>query len=917
MTAPKWLTSAGFLGTISEQRSLNFPVEYVGTDTTFSLITGNLPDGLLLASSTWSPTTQYVIGDKILHNNINYVCIASHNSSIAFNTINWQPTTSTNSVNIVGSPFAVSDVVKSSFVIRAKNSSGVADRTFSFDVEGPRSPVWLTDEGFIGVGTSGEHYTVNQQIVDFQFVADANVTNSATKVRYYIADGDGTLPPGLTLDEDGRLNGYIEEILDTESDEGPGAGFDSESYDNFPYDFVDLINGQLIKPKFITKTYQFIITATDGVATNTRLFKILLLDHNMFKVDTTWIRADSEYFANASPLFTPTWLSPANLGSRRADNYQVIELNKYDPFPEEGPIQFTWDNKVNPNVRALADSRFDLTGNQIYNIGPNQTTNRVGDTTIWIREATSAPQVGQYIYLPDFLANSDTTLYEIASVTPTPGESKGFYQLTLNYNPASTFDPRTGEITTVYNGHSLQTTLADGLTMFIGSLSEHPPGFALNPTNGDMYGQLPYMPAYSKSYNFTMRVTKTDSFYGTNVYSDRVFTLALKGNIESQIAWDTRPLVGAIAAGYQSELFIKAHHIGADIGVQYYLKAKNPDGSLSELPPGIDLNIDGSIAGKIPYNQLTYIDQNSFYLDNHTTTIDRQYEFTAQAKDNYNLSAVERTFFIQINDYDLTPYTNMYVQPFMNRSKRVDYRNFITSETLFAKDEIYRPYDPAFGIQYQIKLLIESGIQKLSLADYVISLQQYFYNKRFYFGDVKSVPATDLAGNTLYELVYVDIIDASASATGIAKTVGITVNGKVAKVYPNVVENWRMSLETTPIDGEPLQVDELLRPKFMNSIQKATGAPLGFIKAVPICYARPGKGASVVRKIQLTGFDFKLLDFEVDRIVVEQTLDSDTAKYLKFPRTGLVVPLPVGENSIAGADGVLWSFDDGNILTAE
>jgi hypothetical protein len=917
MTAPKWLTSAGFLGTISEETSLNFPIEYVGSNATFSVITGNLPPGLLLASSTWSPTTQYTVGDKILYNNINYICTATHNSSIAFNSINWQVTTTTNSINIIGSPFSVSDVIKSNFVIRAKNSSGVADRTFSFDVEGPRSPVWLTEEGFIGVGTSGEHYTVNQQIVDFQFTADVNVINSATKVRYYIADGDGTLPPGLTLDEDGRLSGYIEEILNTETDEGPGAGFDSESYDNFPYDFVDLINGQYIKPKFITKTYQFIVTATDGVATNTRLFKILLLDHNMFKVDTTWIRADSDYFANTSPLFTPTWLSPANLGSRRADNYQVIELNKYDPFPEEGPVQFTWNNKVNPNIRCLADSRFDLTGNQIYNIGPNQTTNRAGDTTIWIREATSAPQVGQYIYLPDFLPNSDTILYEISSVTPSPGEPSGFYQLTLNYNPTSTFDPRTGEITTVYNGHQLQTTLTDGLTMFIGSLSEHPPGFALNPTNGDMYGQLPYMPAYSKSYTFTMRVTKTDSFYGTSVYSDRVFTVALKGNIESQIAWDTDPLVGAIASGYQSELSIKAHHIGADIGVQYYLKPKNPDGSDSALPPGMDLNIDGSIAGKIPYNQLTYIDQNSFYLDDHKTTIDRQYEFTAQAKDNYNLSAVERTFFIQINDYDLTPYTNMYVQPFMNRNKRVDYRNFITSETLFAKDEIYRPYDPAFGIQYQIKLLIESGIQKLDLADYVISLQQYFYNKRFYFGDVKSVPATDIAGNTLYELVYVDIIDASSSANGIAKTVGITVNGKVAKVYPNVVENWRMSLETTPINGEPLQVDELLRPKFMNSIQKDTGAPLGFIKAVPICYAQPGKGASVVRKIQLTGFDFKLLDFEVDRIVVEQTLDSDTAKYLKFPRTGLVVPLPAGENDLAGADGVLWSFDDGNTLTAE
>lgn len=911
MTAPKWITPAGFLGTVTQQTTLNLPINYVGNNTTFSVITGKLPAGLLLSSSTWSPTTEYLVGDTVLYNNINYVCTATHNSSIAFNDINWAVSTTTNSVNITGSPFAVSDVIKSNFVIRAKNASGVSDRTFSVDVAGPRSPVWLTPEGFISVGTSGENYTINQQIVDYQFTADANLINSATKVRFYLEDGNGTLPPGLTLDEDGRLHGYINEVLDTETDEGPDIGFDSNSYDNYPYDFVELVNGQLIKPKFITKTYQFIITASDGFSTNTRLFKILLLDHNMFKVDTTWIRADSDYFANVGPLFTPTWLSPANLGARRADNYQVVELNKYDPFPEEGPVKFTWDNKVNADIRCLADSRFDFYGNQIYNIGPNQTTNRAGDTTIWIRGATSAPQVGQYIYLSDFMSNSDTILYEIKTVSPTAGEPDGYYQLTVQYDPVKTFDPRSGAISITYNGSELQTTLADGLTMFIGSLSELPPGFALNSKNGDLYGQLPYMPAYSRSYKFTIRVTKTDAFYGTSVYSDRVFTITLKGNVESQIAWDTPPLVGTIASGYQSELFIKAHHIGDDIGVQYTLVN-------GDLPPGMVLNIDGSIAGKIPYNHLTYIDQNTFYLDDHTTTIDRQYDFTAQAKDNYNLSAVLRNFYIQINDYDLTPYTNMYVQPFMNRDKRIDYRNFITSETLFAKDDIYRPYDPAFGIQYQIKLLIEAGIQKLDLADYVISLQQYFYNKRFYFGDIKSVPATDLAGNTLYELVYVDIIDASAPTNGRpAKTVGITVNGKVAKVYPNVVENWRMSLEATPINGEPLQVDELLRPKFMNSIQKATGAPLGFIKAVPICYAQPGKGASVVRKLQLTGFDYKLLDFEVDRIVVEQTLDSDTAKYLKFPRNSLVVPLPGGENDLAGADGVLWSFDDGNILTAE
>jgi hypothetical protein len=353
-------------------------------------------------------------------------------------------------------------------------------------------------------------------------------------VRYYLDDGDGTLPPGLTLDEEGRLFGYVEENLNTESDEGPVSGFDTESYDNYPYDFVELVNGQLQKPKFITKLYQFYITATDGHTTNKRLFKILLLDHNMFKVDTTWIRADSDYFANVGSLFTPTWLSPANLGSRRADNYQMLEIYKYDPFPEEGPIKFTWDNVVNSDVRCLADSRFyeagtvdgngnPLEGQQVYNIG--QEKNNVGDETVWVREATSVPQVGQYIYLPDFfpnglnftgfpsnptlndewIANGFTykwngtqwlaTIYQIKTVSPTPNLPNA-YQLGLQYEPTKTFDPITGQISIVYAGNRLKTTIPDGQTMFIGDLCVRPPGFELNANTGMMYGKIPHMPAY-------------------------------------------------------------------------------------------------------------------------------------------------------------------------------------------------------------------------------------------------------------------------------------------------------------------------------------------------------------------------------------------------------------------------------------
>jgi hypothetical protein len=59
------------------------------------------------------------------------------------------------------------------------------------------------------------------------------------------------------------------------------------------------------------------------------------------------------------------------------------------------------------------------------------------------------------------------------------------------------------------------------------------------------------------------------------------------------------------------------------------------------------------------------------------------------------------------------------------------------------------------------------------------------------------------------------------------------------------------------------------------------------MRVIPICYTLPGKGSSIVSRIKHSGFDFKLLDFEVDRIVVQNSKDNDSAKYLIFPRLNI------------------------------
>jgi len=863
MAAFKWLSTPGFLGTLTQEQYLSIPLAVSTSTATFSVISGSLPAGLVLGPTSTSTTSTTVV--------------------------------------INGGPFSVSATTHSKFVIRAKNSQGIADATFTLDVSGGTPPTWVTPTGFIPVGANGEFYTVNKQPVNFQFTAEANVENTNTNLTFYIADGDGNLPNGLSLSLDGKLSGYINQDLTTVNPEFTEVGYDAESYDNYPYDFIALIDGNYVKPDFITQLYQFYVTASDGFTTNRQLFEILLLDHNSLKVDTTWFGADSSYFANVGPDFAPTWLSPVNLGFVRSGEYQVIELSEYDPFPEVGPISFSWNYQVNPQIASFSNTTLDPYHEVLEN-------NYAGTDTIQIINSSGIPQVGQYFCLADNNPGADTQVYQISIVTNTGVDS---YTLGIRYGAKKQINPDTQEVYVIYTGTTLLQDIQPDTPLFIGSLNTHPPGLTLNPNTGALYGNIPPISIYNQTYQFTVRTTKYDVATTDTVYSNRVFTLTLLSDIQSTILWDTPKLVGGATTGHQSELSLKAHHVGDDLGIKYNLIS-------GDLPKGLTLNIDGTISGTIPYGSVTTIDENTFKLDGGKTTIDQQYYFVAEASDNYNLTAITGTFYIQILDNSVTPFTNMYVQPFMSRDKRKSYRDFITNETLFNKADLYRPYDPAFGIQYQIQLLIEIGIQELALADYVISLQQYFYNKKFYFGDVKSIPATDIEGNTIYELVYLDIVDLSESTYGAnAKTVGIKVNGKNAIIYPNNVTNWRSALESTPIRGKSVQVDETLRPRFMNSIQADTGAPLGFIKAVPICYALPGKGAQIVEDIQLTGFDFKLLDFEVDRIIVEQTQDQSTAKYLKFPRTSIVVPTPTVSNDIAGEDGYVWVFNDGNILTTE
>ena len=212
------------------------------------------------------------------------------------------------------------------------------------------------------------------------------------------------------------------------------------------------------------------------------------------------------------------------------------------------------------------------------------------------------------------------------------------------------------------------------------------------------------------------------------------------------------------------------------------------------------------------------------------------------------------------------------MRPFVASAKREEYRDFINDQVAFDKSILYRPDDPEFGAQNSIKMIIETGIEKAPIEEFVNAVQSSFYRKRFYFGDIKAVTAQDSNGKDVYELVYADIVDDQ-------------MIGNYSPSYANSVANMQAALEDIELDPSiPISVDERFQPRYMSTIQ-SNGIPLGFIKAVPICYVLPGNSERIISRILASGFDLKNYNFETDRIIIENPKEENENGWVFYPTT--------------------------------
>ena len=468
---------------------------------------------------------------------------------------------------------------------------------------------------------------------------------------------------------------------------------------------------------------------------------------------------------------------------------------------------------------------------------------------------------------------------------------------------------------------TVPSTIFNNSHVLIGTPSDLPPGMSLDSIIGEVTGSVPYQPRITTTYEFTIRATTITDNLEDSAHSDKKFTIDLIGEIESGIKWLTDTMLDPISPNMNSMLSVTATSKLYGGFVNYSLVTKNPNKTPSVLPPGVTLLSTGNIVGKVRhYAQdgrpgLTIIDKSVTMFDGGKTTFDKTFTFTVRASDVFNFAQLDRTFTITITDKDPTIYSNVYVKAFQKKSNRNRWYEFITNSAIFEPSRIYRYSDENFGVQSELKMLLFAGIESVEASKFVQAMSRNHYRKKLRFGNVKKAVAKDpVTQQVLYEVVYVEMVDnLESKGVSIGSTVQLpnNINSPVLlsynsikvdsdipftsdrdhqRVFPNSVKNMRKRVKALG------KREREYLPLWMRSIQPDNYVETGFVKAVPLCYTMPNNADYIIANIKARlnaevvadRFDFKLLDFEIDRYVIDSVGGYIQDKYLVFTQRDIL-----------------------------
>ena len=863
---------------------------------------------------------------------------------------------------IVGTPYEVQIDTLSTFVLRATLNGQIYDRTFKVLVQGPDDPTWVTAEGSLPVGPNSTYFIIDSAPLDFQLEAFDPDVIAGDNLEYYIKEGNGELPPGIQLTTDGRLVGIVEPILALEKGANEGR-YDETLYGAFPFDFaVRSANGYdsfyydtavfdtsvpTRSPRKLNRNYEFTVSVSDGDNEAERTFRIYVVGDDFLKADNTIMQvANGIFTADNTNVRVPIWLTPANLGFRRANNYVTLYLDVIDPNSLDGIVYYELKAKNNDNTDSILPPGLAL----------DQSTGEIA---------------GQIPYQPAVTIEYKFTVEAIRFAVDTDTVAL----TTFAFNPASI-----GDTTVQINKLNSYSSFAVGQQF---TLNQNTYGVtAIDPESNLDYDIITLDRALTENIaaGDTIDLGTIETSNPEESRKAKTFTVKLLGEVDSTINWNAASNLGTISSNYISTLSVSATTTVPNAILLYTLES-------GSLPPGLTLSYDGEITGKInsfgtaDNPGITVFDSQTFKLDANTTTIDRDFSFTVKARDQFGYSAITRTFNLSVTDPDDKLYSNLYMQPMLKQNQRLSYEDIISDTSLFDSDYIYRPNDPNFGLQKKMKMLLYAGIETKTAEYYVSAFAKNIKRKNYYLGDIKTAVAKNPGSqDVVYEVVYIDVIDPAESSKGDVRTKFKIRNPKENSVntimydQPNdsaenydpssliigtrrfgdvqldllpsleitirsgniIVETGRSvpigirdSLDvayginvgnfepwrfrptpenTLKVDSDAITIDgandqiryisnishvrDALKaigeteinflPLWMRTSQPGVIAVQGYTKAVPLCYCKPGTSQIIQTALKNRGIKFNQFDFDIDRVVIDSTTGNSNEQYIVF-----------------------------------
>ena len=995
-------------------------------------------------------------------------------------------------------------------------------------------------------------FVLDSTVVDFQLQALDTDLSAGENLRFYIADDDGELPPGLRLTEDGRIVGIVEPLLALDKDLIPG--YDSNVYDSGPLDFSvvddDGYDSYLYDttfyefstptrpPKKLNRYYNFAVTVADDVSETKREFSIYLVGDDFLRADNTIMKSGTGLFtADVTFLRNPVFLTPGNLGVRRASNYQTLYIEVLDPntllgtisyrllpFNDDGSIselppgmaldgltgeiagivpyqpavskdyRFTIEAlrqvadvdlvEINANVyedtlsgstniklfKMNPDDLSDLIGKQVlignfnYTITAKNDSNSSYDTItlespleplsvyqpLTIFETQTVGENWFYVkelndrdlefYKNKSIIFNDTEKYRIQFNTsedlyrrPTPfirysisvDDSVG--NLEFNYDAAETpiytatlYEALKNYLILLfeanakvfYGSHDIRLVSETSTELVFDVISNaitrnrsnftkvfHAGDSTIDSVNAAI------LSSFTKIYinnnllrnltvnnQYTLGVLGTTNIISRTADTDpsvaktvKTFSVRILGEVESTITWKTPAILPVQVANRTSYLRIEAETSLVDAVLRYDLIA-------GKLPNGLELKRDGEIVGKV--NQfangsslgLTTIDDRTTTFDGSSTSFDRQFKFTVLARDRFGYSAAMREFTITVDDVDDKAYTNIFMQPYIKKYQKDNFLSFVNDYTIFTPSYIYRPSDPNFGIQKNLRSLAFAGIETKSINYFVAAAAKNHKKKRFNMGNLKVAVAKNPGSNDIvYEVIYIELIDTQNPVAGetalnfkinstnpqkinelkyevkddvtssesggdsftitprsgdalripvIGNTISITtrtsvVNVSAAGQIEIVTQDGSILVVrsvsfTTNTSNDPMRyrpngnvitadsnaikasqrVDNLkyisnignmrkriaeigvserqFLPLWMRTSQDGNIEEIDYVLAMPLCYCKPGTAQLIKENIENADFDFKTIDYEIDRYIIDSLPDIQEERFVLF-----------------------------------